>query len=120
MPSNPRKPDKQDKQVKPAVRGRRRGPAPARPIFRDGETGRIHNPVRPIQGWAASADTEMILPPSEAILPRERSSGVVTGFHSALDQLLSGGKGSVLTPCVVLVPDDKPQAVRPASPLLSH
>ncbi|MEU2853603.1 hypothetical protein AB0K71_11635 [Streptomyces syringium] len=81
-------------------------PILSRPAYRDEETGCVRIPVWLSKNGRHVAETEMVLPPSEAALLRDRLTDAGAGTHSALHSLCAGHSGVMLAPGVVLVPKD--------------
>ncbi|WP_406000108.1 hypothetical protein [Streptomyces sp. NBC_00829] len=82
MPTNQRNTREQ-----PTDKGWRMDPIPSRPAYKD-DDGNVRIPIWLTKNGRHTADTEMILLPSEAALLNERLTDAIEGPGSALQPLL--------------------------------
>ncbi|WP_405890423.1 hypothetical protein OG427_21560 [Streptomyces sp. NBC_00133] len=82
MPTNQRNPRKQ-----PHAKGWRMDPIPSRPAYKD-EDGNVRIPIWLTKNGRHTADTEMVLLPSEAELLNERLTDAIGDSPSALQAAL--------------------------------
>ncbi len=96
MPTEP----KSDSQKAP--QGWRMDPVPSRPAYRD-DDGNIRIPVRPTKNGRHTADTEMVLLPSEAALLADHLTNAMRDNSRSMLHELFRESATALAPGVVLV-----------------
>jgi hypothetical protein len=79
--------DQKNPREQPAAKGWRMDPIPSRPAYKDAD-GNIRIPIWLTKNGRHTADTDMVLLPSEAELLNERLTDAIGGSPSSVQALL--------------------------------